>query len=189
MASGEGYDIVLCKSIRDQLQVYLSARHACLQANQQYICCALLKMMGYQVNITSDEEVLRPRNVQLTQALREVKRHIRDADYIDWSEQISPEAIAIYDAVRTRNASTDPDTAQRLANQMRMMQASFSAGLNPQEGNQMVDKDLTPLVDAKLLLPQDDPNQLISNYLNHYGELIAFRKRVQRISGTGLVTG
>ena len=77
--------------------------------------------MGYQLTITTDEQVDRPKNVQLTKTLREVKRHIRDADYIDWSEGVSPEAVNVYDSVRTKNTQTDPDTAQRLSNQLRMM--------------------------------------------------------------------
>ena len=41
------------------------------------------------------------------------------------------------------------------------------------------------MVESKLLLPQEDDNQLIANYLDQYGELIAFRKRVQKISAHG----
>lgn len=52
--------------------------------------------------------------------------------------------------------------------------------MNPQETNDLIIKvdKIRTLVDAGLLLKQDDDNQLISNYLDQYGELIAFRKRV-----------
>lgn len=177
--SPEGYDIVLNKSLKEQLLVWLQARENCLNANQQYLVPALLKMMGYQITIADPEENERKtRDTELTKTLKEVKKHVRDANYCDFSEGISPECVALHDAVKNRNASADPDAAQRLSNQMRCLQAGFAAGLNPQETNDLVNKDLTALVQAKLLLPNDDPNQLIANYLNQYGDLIAFRKRV-----------
>jgi len=168
--------------------IWLQARENCLNANQQWMVCALLKQMGYQMTIVDPHEVeKRPRDIQLQKALREVKQHARNADYCDFSEGISQECLTVYDAIKNKNASTDTDTAARLSNQMKCLQKGLSAGLNPQETNDIVTKveKIKELVDSKLLLPQDDDNQLIANYLDQYGELIAFRKRVQRISATG----
>lgn len=42
-----GYDVVLSKSLKEQVLVWLTAREACLNANQQWVVVALLKEMGY----------------------------------------------------------------------------------------------------------------------------------------------
>ncbi len=71
--------------------------------------------MGYQMTIIDpDEEMRRPRTEEfktLTQALKEVKQHVRNADYCDFSEGISQECLAVHDAVKNKNAITDADVA------------------------------------------------------------------------------
>jgi len=56
--SPEGYDVVLSKSLKDQLLIHLQARENCLNANQQWVVACLLKQMGYRVNVIdpADEE-------------------------------------------------------------------------------------------------------------------------------------
>ena len=63
---------------------------------------------------------------------------------------------------------------------MRCLQKGLAAGLNPQETNDLIKKvdSIKRLVESKMLLEQNDDNQLIANYLQQYGEQIAFRKRV-----------
>lgn len=68
--------------------------------------------MGYNVMIEDpDEEETRPKDIQLTKALREVKQHARNADYCDFSEGISQECLKVYEDSQKRNTVTDPDTA------------------------------------------------------------------------------
>jgi hypothetical protein len=60
--------------------VWLTAREHCLNANQQWVVVALLKHMGYTVDIEVDEEnhpIRTEESKALTQALKVVKQSAR----------------------------------------------------------------------------------------------------------------
>jgi len=85
--------------------IYLTAREACLNAGQQWVTLSLLKHMGYKLIITHDEE---PRarteeSKQLTQALKIVKQHARNADYCDFTEGVSDECLRVFNDIKTKN--------------------------------------------------------------------------------------
>jgi hypothetical protein len=91
--------------------------------------------MGYQITVTDlNAEQTRKKTEEETKVLKvlkEVKQHASNADYCDFSEGISAECLALYDAIKNRGAQTDQETATRLANQMRCLQKGLSVGLNP----------------------------------------------------------
>jgi hypothetical protein len=115
--------------------VYLTAREACLNACQQWVTLTLLKQMGYKLLLSADPHFVdAPRteeSKQLTQKLKIVKQHARNADYCDFTEGVSEECLKVFNDIKTKNISTDEATATRLANQMRCLTAGFAAGLNP----------------------------------------------------------
>jgi hypothetical protein len=51
-----GYEAVLSKSLKEQVLIWLTAREACLNANQQWVTVALLKQMGYRLTIVDPDE-------------------------------------------------------------------------------------------------------------------------------------
>lgn len=188
-----GYDVVLTRSLKEQLLVWLTARDACLNACQQWVVPALLKQMGYRLSVVDPDADPRPapkteEAKQLTQALRTVKQHARHADYCDFTEGISDECLRVHDALKNRGAATDEATATRLANQMRCLHAGLHAGLNPTETNDLPKKidAIRALTANGMLLSQDDDNQLIANYLSAFADQIRFRKQVAKIAAMGI---
>jgi predicted HD phosphohydrolase len=59
--------------------VWLTAREHCLNANQQWVVVALLKQMGYVIEIRDDEppQARDEESKALTQALKVVKQSAR----------------------------------------------------------------------------------------------------------------
>lgn len=53
---------------------------------------------------------------QISQSLRIVKQHARLADYCDFTEGISDEALRVFDGIKNKGTSTDTETATRLSN-------------------------------------------------------------------------
>ena len=148
--------------------------------------------MGYKLLQSADPHFVDASNTeeskQLTKKLKIVKQHARNADYCDFTEGISDECLRVFNDIKTKNISTDEATATRLANQMRCLTAGFAAGLNPQEINDLPNKieAIRDLAANGMLLPQDDDNQLIGNYLFTFGDQLKFRKQIAKISSLGL---
>ena len=183
-----GYDVVLSKSLKEQVLVWLTAREQCLNACQQWVVVALLNQMGYNIQMSYAEEEQRSKPSELTKTLKKIKSQINDSNYCDFEEGISDECLRVFEGIRNRGQTTDPETATRLANQMKCLTSGFAAGLNPQEINHLPKKidAIRELVDKKMIENNEDDNQVILNYLTTFGEQIKFRKQITKVTALGI---
>jgi hypothetical protein len=147
--------------------------------------------MGYTTNLRDLHELRnnlsKEERKETRNKLKTIKEKLGEANYCNWGETISTEAVVLFERVR-QGHQTNPEEVQTYSNQIKCMQQGFSAGLNVTESNQLPDKlnEIKKLIDTGMLTKvEDDDNILISTYLRTYDEQIAFRKRIQKVCSMG----